>query len=381
MTFLETAGFMPHGYCLLWRPWLVALHAGADALIFASYFVIPLAILRFLRARPDVRFGALGWLFASFILLCGLTHLVGLATLWLPIYELQGILKMVTGLVSAATAAILFPLVPKLVALPSPAELEQANARLRQEIRRHEATLAELENIRSRLEETVEERTQELTETNERLTVVTRETVHRARNLLTIVQSIARQSARFAETKEDLIETLAGRMASLGRALSSVLDHGSGSADLRDVVETQLSHYLQSYPGQIEIDGPPLEIKAEAAQQIGLATHELATNAVKHGALSGSGGHVRFGWHHHDDALVLRWQESKAAPPGPRQASDGFGSLLLSRAVPTQLRGEASLGLADGGLRYELTVPLSELRPRMQSHSEADVERAFPLRA
>ena len=363
---------MPHGYCLLWKPWLVALHAGADVLIFASYFVIPVAIVTFLRRRPDIRFGILGVLFASFILLCGLTHLFGLATLWVPIYEIQGFVKLATAAVSATTAVVLFTLLPKLVALPSPTQLQRANAELEAEVAAHRATLEELQRSRAGLEDEIVKRTRELTEANERLSVVTRETVHRAKNLLTVVQSIARQSGRFAGTKDELVEALQGRLASLAKALSSVSESGRGGADLGEMIETQLAHYRDSYPGRVAIAGAALQVRPEAAQQIGLAIHELATNSVKYGALAGQAGRVSVEWHEEETAdrkvIRLSWTESGGGPPvAGRPAAmkgQGFGSLLLNRAVPMQLRGEAHAEAGDGFYRYELVAPLSELLPR-----------------
>lgn len=282
-----SAGLLPHGYCLLWEPWLVALHAGSDVLIFGSYFVIPVAIVRFLRARPDIRFGGVGVLFASFILLCGLTHLIGLITLWSPIYEAQGVIKLMTGLVSATTAAVLFPLVPKLVALPSPSQLQRANAELRAEVASHCTTLDELNHIRAGLETQIEERTREIKEANERLTVVSRETVHRAKNMLMVIGALASQSAKAANSKEELLGAISGRINSLGNALSVVIDGAKAGAEIADVIGTQLSHYCDSFPGRIAASGPAFYVSAEAAQQISLAIHELATNAVKYGALSG----------------------------------------------------------------------------------------------
>lgn len=138
------AAFMPHGYCLLWRPDLVAMHVVGDGVIAASYFSIPAAILVFLRRRPDVEFGWVGVLFATFIVACGLTHVLGLATLWWPIYGFQGLFKLATAGISLATAVVLWPAIPRAVALPSPAQLRQKTAALEAEVARREASEAAL---------------------------------------------------------------------------------------------------------------------------------------------------------------------------------------------------------------------------------------------
>jgi PAS domain S-box-containing protein len=115
---------------LLWRPDLVAMHALSDGVIAASYFSIPMALAVFVRRRVDLEYKWIFWLFAAFIVACGTTHLVGLATLWQPAYGLQGLIKIATAGVSVTTAFLLWPLIPKALALPSPSALREANAEL-----------------------------------------------------------------------------------------------------------------------------------------------------------------------------------------------------------------------------------------------------------
>jgi PAS domain S-box-containing protein len=164
------AAFLPHGYCLLWRPDLVALHVVGDGLTAVAYLVIPAAILHFLRKRKDLEpaHHRMAALFVAFILACALTHLAGLITLWFPYYGLQGLLKAVTAVVSLTTAAFIWTLMPALLALPSPTELAAANGRLVAEIGAKQAALAELEAARNQLERKVAERTQELMSANQR---------------------------------------------------------------------------------------------------------------------------------------------------------------------------------------------------------------------
>ena len=97
--FLETASFLPHGFCLLWRPDLVALHLVSDISIGFAYFSIPLAILTFLRRRPDFDYRWIAYLFAAFIVLCGTTHFADLMMLWHPYYGVQSIIKLFTAIV------------------------------------------------------------------------------------------------------------------------------------------------------------------------------------------------------------------------------------------------------------------------------------------
>jgi len=111
------ASFMPHGYCLLWRPDLVAMHALSDGAIALSYLSIPMALAVFVRRRIDLEYKWVFWLFVAFIVACGTTHLVGLVTLWQPVYGLQGLIKVATAGVSVTTALLLWPLIPKALAL------------------------------------------------------------------------------------------------------------------------------------------------------------------------------------------------------------------------------------------------------------------------
>ena len=122
-SFLGMRGLPPHGYCLLWDPALVWTHVVADAVIAAAYFSIPFALWRFLRLRRDVEFGWIIGLFAIFILACGTTHLISIYVLWVPAYGLEAAVKVITAVASIATAFLLIPLVPRIVAIPSPAQL------------------------------------------------------------------------------------------------------------------------------------------------------------------------------------------------------------------------------------------------------------------
>lgn len=126
----EPDGLSPHGFCLLWEPWLVWAHALGNIGIALAYFSIPVVLLRFARRRRDLVFKPVFWLFAAFILLCGTGHLADLLTLWVPAYRLETGIKVATALVSLATAAVLWPLLPRALALPSPAQLRDANAAL-----------------------------------------------------------------------------------------------------------------------------------------------------------------------------------------------------------------------------------------------------------
>ena len=166
---LGAAAFVPHGYCLLWRPDLVALHAVSDGVTAIAYFSIPAAILVFLSRRPDLDYPGLAALFATFILACGLTHVADLTTLWWPIYGVEGLMKAVTAMASIMTAAVVWRLIPHALTVPSPAQLRQANEELRAEVARRASAEAALATARDGLEAQVAARTNELAQANARL--------------------------------------------------------------------------------------------------------------------------------------------------------------------------------------------------------------------
>jgi PAS domain S-box-containing protein len=118
-------GFIPHGHCYLWKPELVGLHVISDALIALAYYSIPLTLVYFVRKRSDLPFNWIFLLFGAFIIACGTTHILQIWTLWHPNYWLSGYLKAITAAVSVCTAVLLIPLIPKALALPSPAQLEK----------------------------------------------------------------------------------------------------------------------------------------------------------------------------------------------------------------------------------------------------------------
>jgi len=122
--------YEPHGYCLLWQPGLIWTHVVSDLLIAAAYFSIPLALISLIRRRKDLEFSGMFFLFAVFILACGMTHVLSVWNLWHGDYGVEAVVKAITAAASVPTALILWPLVPKALALPSPSQLQTANADL-----------------------------------------------------------------------------------------------------------------------------------------------------------------------------------------------------------------------------------------------------------
>ena len=131
--FFDTTMFAPHGLCLLWDPELLLIHIASDAVIAISYFSIPFALTYFVLRRRDLEFGWVFWAFALFITACGFTHGFSILTLWVPVYGLEGIVKALTAAASVITAILLWPLIPKLLSVPSPGQLRLAHSMLEAE--------------------------------------------------------------------------------------------------------------------------------------------------------------------------------------------------------------------------------------------------------
>jgi len=112
----DDSRFMPHGYCFLWQQELVWMHVISDLAIVLAYFSIPATILYLLHKHgTKLPFRWVFFMFAIFIVLCGITHLVNIVTLWYPYYYLSAVIKLLTGAASIATAVMIFPLVPILI--------------------------------------------------------------------------------------------------------------------------------------------------------------------------------------------------------------------------------------------------------------------------
>jgi two-component sensor histidine kinase len=463
------ASFIPHGVCLAWRPELVALHAGSDLLIALSYFVIPAALASFVSQRKDLTQGhqRVAYLFAAFITLCGLTHIGGLITLWQPYYGLQALLKVPTAIVSVVTAIALWPLLPKLVALPSPAVLKA-------EVEAHKRTMAELDAARRDLESQVAERTRELSIANRRfeaalagssvtvieqdsdlrytwiynqpedmvgtefvgrtdseafgpvaapieavkqaalrtgqpqraevpveqpsgenlwfdlksqpvelpdgraglistaaditpqkrqqehLALVMRELNHRSKNLLAVVQSVARQTAVGLDVPTAYMERLGARLQALAEAHDLLVEREWRGAELGDLVRRQLRHLVGEGSDRVRLTGAPVQLSPEQAPYVALALHELGANAAKYGALSNDGGRVDVDWSERAEPeggrrLTLEWRESGGPTVTPPERR-GFGRQILELLTPKAVGGEARLGFAPEGARWRLSM-------------------------
>jgi signal transduction histidine kinase/CheY-like chemotaxis protein len=209
----DSADLTPHGFCLLWRPELLWLQVVPDALIGISYYSIPLALGYFVSKRRDIAFGWIFWMFAAFILGCGTTHFVEIWTLWQPTYAFQGLVKVATAAISVATAILLWPLLPRVLALPSPVALRQANEALSIEIEERNRVVEALQREIIEHERTEERLRQSLK--MEGLGQLTGGIVHDFNNLLVVLQGQLHLLKR-----RGLVQGIDAQVAAMERAVA-----------------------------------------------------------------------------------------------------------------------------------------------------------------
>lgn len=186
--------------------------------------------------------------------------------------------------------------------------------------------------------------------------LVVRELNHRLKNTLTLVQAIARQSFRGAAIPEEAWAAFEGRLAALAVAHDAVSGDSPNTIPISEIV-AKATGALDPGSGRLTAHGPTALISPRAAVALSLALHELATNAVKYGALGGQSGRVAIRWDVVGERLRLRWLETdgpRVIPPVRR----GFGSRLLEQGLAGDLGGYARLDFQPGGLVCEIEAQL-----------------------
>jgi len=197
----------------------------------------------------------------------------------------------------------------------------------------------------------------------EHLTFVMRELSHRAKNLLAVIQAIARQTGRQTASVEDFEQRFIARLQALAHSHDVLLRQEWRGGTFDDLIKSQLMPFAE-VSSRVTTSGPDLLLPPRAVEQIGIALHELATNAVKHGALSLTGGSVKVEWaiEPTSDGKVLRvaWSEHGGPPVSP-PSHEGFGHAVVKRLVPIALNGSATLDFPVEGIRWTLVVPAADI--------------------
>lgn len=204
--------------------------------------------------------------------------------------------------------------------------------------------------------------------------LLAREVDHRAKNALAVVQAVV--SLTRAATKDEFIDAVRGRISALGRAHSLLAQNRWQGGDLGQIVTDETQGYGRE--GQVRISGPRTSLRPSAVQPVGLLVHELATNAVKYGALSVEAGQVEAGWAIlPDSSLRLHWIE-RGGPAVGAPASKGFGSTLIREVVQRQLGGALQIDWPGEGMQLAASIPAEAYRAhRSPRLSSAGVQQAI----
>ncbi len=188
-----------------------------------------------------------------------------------------------------------------------------------------------------------------------------REINHRTKNMLSVVLSIARQTA--ASDTAEFIKHFSARIQALSANQDLLIKSDWRGVDLEDLVRAQLAHFVDLIGTRISVDGPQVRMAAAAAQSIGIALHELATNAGKYGALSGERGRVEIEWRLNGNEFAIGWAECDG-PFVEAPKRHGFGSTVISMVAKASVDGDVELDYAPTGLIWRLKCSADKVLER-----------------
>jgi PAS domain S-box-containing protein len=199
----------------------------------------------------------------------------------------------------------------------------------------------------------------------EREHLLMREISHRAKNMLSVVDAIAHQTA--AGNPEDFVERFSDRIQALSANQELLIRNNWHGVYLEDLVQAQLAHFADLFGSRVAVHGPKLRLNAASSQAIGLALHELGTNAGKYGALSTDRGRVDVCWNFSDNTFTMSWTEREGPPVHPTKRR-GFGSTVVGTMAERTVDGTVDLDYAPSGVTWRLTCPAANaLEPVEQS--------------
>jgi PAS domain S-box-containing protein len=191
-------------------------------------------------------------------------------------------------------------------------------------------------------------------EREEKEHLLMREINHRAKNMLSVVHTIARQTA--AKNPEDFIERFSERIQALSANQDLLVRNAWNGVEIEDLVCAQLALFADLIGSRIAVHGPKLRLKAASAQAIGLVLHELATNAGKYGALSTNRGRVDVSWGTEADTFTMSWTE-RDGPPVSAPKQRGFGTEVIGAMAEYSVDGTVNLNYAPSGVTWCLNCP------------------------
>jgi two-component sensor histidine kinase len=218
--------------------------------------------------------------------------------------------------------------------------------------------ISEIATVSSALEEASKRRQQAEVEVR----FLMRELAHRSKNQMTVIAAMAKQTARGADSVPDFVQSFERRIFGLARSTDLLLANGVVGVDLKELLSGQLDPFRPEDDSRMTLEGAPMRLNIQAAQIMGMAAHELATNAVKYGAFQKDGGSLDVTWSRGDEALNFDWREHAKSftPPSERR---GFGTTVLENMVGRSLGATVERIVHPDGLEWKFAIPLSALDP------------------
>lgn len=220
--------------------------------------------------------------------------------------------------------------------------------------------------ITKRREETLEDLEKSEEENKVRM-VLMRELNHRVKNVMATVVSLASLSRRHADSIEDYYEDFSGRVSALSGAHSVLVQSEWYGADIRDLIQAEAAAFSGNSVDKFDLEGPDLELRPSSALTLGLAFHELTTNAAKYGALSAKGGRINIKWAFEErdgtDFVRVTWREHGGPPVAAPEGQTGFGTLLLTKLTARDLSGTVDLRYRETGLECDILMNWNKVKP------------------
>lgn len=189
-----------------------------------------------------------------------------------------------------------------------------------------------------------------------------RELAHRSKNQMAVIAAMAKQTGRGATDIQTYVAALERRIMGLARSTDLLLTHGRAGVMLADLIDQQLGPFRPPEADRLTIQGPALRINPQGAQILGMALHELATNATRYGAFAEADGRLELTWKTTDTALAMRWREHLGRPLVVGERS-GFGTIVLRTMVGGALGAKVDRVVHQDGVEWVFDVPLSALDP------------------
>lgn len=190
-----------------------------------------------------------------------------------------------------------------------------------------------------------------------------REVSHRSKNMLAMVLSLSAQTARVTPTKNEYIRRFTGRLQSLARSQDVITDSNWRGSSICDLVQRQVRDVVPTAEVQILFEGDNVELGPNGTLHVGLALHELVTNALVHGALTLANGKIVISCQRasaHEDGATLTWTETPRVQSAVSRPKS-FGRTMLERIVPAAVNGQGALEITDDAVIYTLSIAQSEI--------------------